>query len=322
MKKLRDIVVLENTNKDFEVSVLVTEKKVRIAKNGNKYIDFRLQDSSLIKEAKYWDYESNEKLIDSIDAGDIIKIKFSISEYQDKAQININEIEKISIEDVNIDDFVLTSDWNFEKMKEGLEFFRKKIKTPHLGKLIDKMIFSDEYFNVFSIHPAATIIHHNYYHGLLQHTLEVLKFAYTVGSTKKLSKRQLERLIVMSMLHDWGKIIEYKYLPSIEYSDEGKMLGHIFLGTHTALNIINEIEDFDKDDKLIILNGILSHHGYLEFGSPVLPKTIEAQILHQADMMSCKAETIIAFIKDQENEKDSFTPKLWNTGSCYYKEGV
>lgn len=100
------------------------------------------------------------------------------------------------------------------------------------------------------------------------------------------------------------------------------MLGHIFLGAHTALNIMNEIKGFDEEDKLIILNGLLSHHGKLEFGSPVLPKTVEAQILHHADKMSGDIESILSFMQQQEDNSDSFTGKLWNMGTDYYRRGV
>ena len=126
----------------------------------------------------------------------------------------------------------------------------------------------------------------------------------------------------MAMLHDWAKIIEYKPLPNVGFTEEGTMLGHIFLGAHNTLNAINEIEGFDQEDKLIIINGILSHHGYLEFGSPVLPKTVEAQILHQADKMSGDVESIMTFISEQEDEDEAFTNKLWNMGTNYYKKGI
>lgn len=76
----------------------------------------------------------------------------------------------------------------------------------------------------------------------------------------------------MAMLHDWAKIIEYKPLPNVGFTEEGIMFGHVFLGAHNTLNAIDEIEDFDQDDKLIIINGILSHHGCLGVRLPCTAK--------------------------------------------------
>ncbi len=321
IKQLKDI----NKNyisQTFEATVLMSDIKVKASKNGKRYADVIIQDSSKAMEAKYWDYEENEGFINSLSPEDAINIKAVVGEYQGQIQITIKQIEKVNMDNVNIGDLIPTSNWGIDSMKNGLDFFYEKVKSPHMKKLIDRMIFSNDYFKKFSTHPAARQVHHNFYHGLLQHTLEVLKFGYTVATTKKLSERQIERLIVMTMLHDWAKIIEYKALPSVGFTEEGTMLGHIFLGAHTTLNVINEIEDFDQDDKLIILNGILSHHGHLEFGSPVLPKTVEAQILHQADKMSGDIESIMSFMADQENEEDTFTTKLWNMGTDYYKKGI
>lgn len=321
IKQLKDI----NRNyisQNFELTVLIGNVNVRIARNGKRFADIIIQDASRMMEAKYWDYEDNEEFINSISAEEAVNIKAVVGEYQGQIQVTIKHIEKADMDSVDIADLIPTSIWDPESMKNGLDFFNKKVSSPHMRELLDKMIFSDDYFEIFSTHPAARRVHHNYYHGLLQHTLEVLKFSYTVAITKKLSKRQIERLIVMAMLHDWAKIIEYKPLPNVGFTEEGTMLGHIFLGAHNTLNAINEIEGFDQEDKLIIINGILSHHGYLEFGSPVLPKTVEAQILHQADKMSGDVESIMTFISEQEDEDEAFTNKLWNMGTNYYKKGI
>jgi len=321
IKQLKDI-SKNYVSQTFEITVLMSDVKVKASKNGKRYADVIIQDATKMIEAKYWDYEDNVDLINSLSSEDPINIKAVVGEYQGQLQITIKKIEKADMDNINIGDLIPTSTWGIDNMKNGLDFFYEKVKTPHMKQLIDRMIFSNDNFKKFSTHPAARQVHHNFYHGLLQHTLEVLKFGYTVATTKKLSERQIERLIVMTMLHDWAKTMEYKALPSVGFTEEGTMLGHIFLGAHTTLNVIDTIDNFDLDDKLIILNGILSHHGLLEYGSPVLPKTIEAQILHQSDKMSGDIESIMSFVSDQENEEDTFTTKLWNMGTDYYKKGT
>lgn len=317
VKKLKDI-SKSQLNEVIKAIVLLLEVKVKTAKNDKRYADLIIQDATKMLEVKYWDYEDNRDFIDSLLPNEIIQIEAIVGEYQGQLQLTIKHIERVE-KDINMEDLIPASSWGLEKLKKGLEYFYEKVETPHLKRLLDEMIFCEEYYEKFCTYPAARQIHHNYYYGLLQHTLEVLKFAYTVAATKNLSKLQQERLIVMAMLHDWAKIMEYKPLPGIGFTEEGSMLGHIFLGAHTTLNKINEIEDFEHEDKLIIINGILGHHGKLEFGSPVMPKTIEAQILHHADLMSGDIESIKSFIEDQEEDGDAFTKKLWNIGTEFYK---
>ncbi|KAB3534143.1 HD domain-containing protein [Alkaliphilus pronyensis] len=317
---------LININKDhvnqiIEAIALVADMKIKLTKSEKKYVDLVLQDASKQIDAKFWDYDEKQEFFKGLKSNQPVSIKAVVGEYQGALQLTIKEIDLINDTEVDIRSLTPTSDWEIESMKKGLQYFYDKVQRPHLKTLLDKMIFATDHYEKFCTYPAARRVHHNFYHGLLQHVLEVLKYAYTVATTKKLSERQMERLIVMAFLHDWAKIWEYKQLPETGFTEEGSMLGHIFLGAHATLNTIEEIEGFDNDDKLIILNGILGHHGKLEFGSPVLPKTVEAQILHHADIMSGDVESILSFMKEEEGKEDSFTGKLWNMGTEFYKKG-
>jgi 3'-5' exoribonuclease len=307
-------------NETIEAVVLLSDIKIKRAKNEKRYADIIIQDASKMMEAKFWDYEEKAEEMQCLQVNEVIRIQGVVGEYQGQLQLVIKEMEKAAEKDIDIKTLIPTSSWELESMEKGLQIFYDKVQSPHFKSLLDKMIFKSEYYEKFCTYPAARRVHHNYYHGLLQHTLEVLKFAHTVASTKKLSQRQMDRLIVMTFLHDWAKMIEYKSLPQVGYTEEGTMLGHIFIGAHHTLNFIKEIEGFDEEDKLVILNGLLGHHGNLEWGSPVLPKTVEAQILHQADKMSGDVESILSFIKEHEEEEELFTKKLWNMGTEYYKK--
>lgn len=298
----------------------MAEVSVKTTKSEKKYADLIIQDASKMMEAKYWDYEENQELFKGFGDYEIITIEAIVGEYLGQLQLTIKNIEKLEEQNLSIKDFVPISPLDYGSMEKGIKFYFNKIKAKHLKELIRIMIFDTKFYDDFTSYPAARRVHHNYYHGLLHHTLEVLKFANVVASTKNLSQIQQDRLMVMAMLHDWGKIMEYKKLPQVGFTDVGIMIGHIFLSGHYTLNAINTIENFPEEDRLVILNGILGHHGSLEFGSPVLPKTIEAQILHQADKMSGDVESIMAHLNDDLDEEEVFTKKLWNMGTEYYKK--
>ena len=309
----------EHLNELLGFVVLISDVRVKKTKTDKTYADLTVQDASKIMEVKCWDYEKYQHIFEGIEANDPVEIKGAVGEYNGQIQLTVKEVRKLPKGEANVQNLIPTSTWDYEAMEKGLRVFYEKIETKEFQLLLDEMIFSDKYYEKFMTYPAAKKVHHNFYHGILQHTLEVLKYSFTVASTKKLTQRQIDRLMVMAFLHDWAKIKEYAPLPKNDLTDEGIMLGHIFLGTHEVLNAMERIDGFREEDKLIILNGMLGHHGALEWGSPVLPKTIEAQILHQSDKLSGDTESILSFM-DENQDEESFTPKLWNMGTGYYKK--
>ena len=318
IRNLREI-AKEHLNSIIEANVLLTDIKIKVSKNEKKYADLIIQDRTKVMEAKLWDYEEYESLLTSNGVNNIFKVKALVGEYQGQVQLNIKELKLYKGEELVIKDFIPVSSWNYDSMINGLKTFYEKVESQHLKELLNRMVFCDDYLDKFSTYPAARKIHHNFYHGLMHHTLEILTYAQTVGKLKKLTQHQMDRLIVMGMLHDWAKIFEYKTLPELGFTDQGVMLGHIFIGAHYTFNVMNEIEGFPYEDKLVILNGILGHHGNLEWGSPVLPKTVEAQILHHCDKMSGDVESILSFMSEQTDD-ELFTNKLWNMGTEFYRK--
>ena len=316
--KLKDL-SKEYLNQTVELVVLIGGVTLKRTKSDKVYADVVVQDSTKRMETKCWDYEQFEDVFTEVSEDQPVKIKGLVGEYNDRVQLTIKDIRPIKEGSYDLGDFIRKSDWDLKMMEKSLKVFYDKVESPEIKELIKRLIFSEPYYSRFTTYPAAKMVHHNFYHGILQHTLEVLKYALTVATTKKLTQRQIDRLIAIGLLHDWAKIKEYHPLPKLDLTDEGIMLGHIFLGSYQVEKEIETIEGFSKEDRLVILNGILGHHGALEFGSPVLPKTVEAQILHQADKLSGDVESILQFTEDHSEEDESFTPKLWNMGTGYYK---
>ena len=140
---------------------------------------------------------------------------------------------------------------------------------------------------MFKIAPAAKSVHHAYISGLLEHTLSVVKLAVNIWDHySDLVNKDI--LIVGSLFHDVGKIFELDIYKCFEYTDAGKLLGHIIIGIELINRYISRINDFPVELKDLIVHMIASHHGHLEFGSPEMPKTNEALILHYIDDMDSK----------------------------------
>lgn len=312
----------EYMNKEILVTLLLTEVKVKKARNGKEYADLYLQDQTQKCEGRLWDYDAYSTLLNQLNFPSIVDCTILVGEYKGQVQLTVKGFQPSQNKEISIEQLVQKSKWNADKMKDWLNDYFEFIQAPHIKELVHKLVFTEPYHDMFCTYPAAKSVHHHYMHGILQHTLEVLKYVKIVAGTKKLTQRQTDRLLAMAFLHDWAKIREYKPVPLNQLTLEGRLLGHIFIGAYETKRMIDSIEGFNQDDAYIILNGILGHHGTYEWGSPVLPKTVEAQILHQADKLSGDVESVLAFMENQGDLEDGFTDKLWNMGTDYYVGGL
>jgi 3'-5' exoribonuclease len=100
-------------------------------------------------------------------------------------------------------------------------------------------------------------------------------------------------LIAATLLHDLGKIREFEYETAIKYSDEGRLIGHIVIGIEMLRDRIRTIGGIDPLKETLLVHTILAHHGEMEWGSPKRPMTLEALILHYADLVDSRLSTYI-----------------------------
>jgi 3'-5' exoribonuclease len=175
-----------------------------------------------------------------------------------------------------------------------------------LGKLLESFFADEDFVKKFKLAPAAKAVHHVYLGGLLEHTLSVVQLILLVGPRYKGINQDL--LVAGAILHDIGKISEISFDRSFDYTDPGRLLGHITLTVEMIDEKIRAIPEFPQDLSLLLKHIILSHHGEYAFGSPKRPKTLEALLLHQLDDLDAKINGFLAWI---EREKDF--PSRWTT---------
>ena len=164
----------------------------------------------------------------------------------------------------------------------------KKVEDLYLKTLLDKFLSDRSFLSKFKDSPAAKNFHHGYVGGLLEHTLSVCKLAVSIAEQYPQLNRDM--LITGAFLHDIGKIKEFKYRISIDYTDEGRLLGHLVLGVGMVEEKISGIRGFPTETALRLKHLILSHHGEYDFGSPKRPKFIEAFVLHSIDDIDAKVK--------------------------------
>ncbi|ADD68103.1 metal dependent phosphohydrolase [Denitrovibrio acetiphilus DSM 12809] len=229
--------------------------------------------------------------------GNIVEAIGILQTYAGQDQLKINSMKLLT--DADPADFLPKKGLDADAMFEELStILIENINDEYLTKLVDAFLSDEDAVALFKKMPAAKSVHHAYLSGLLEHTLSIVKMAAMLGDFYKEMVNK-EQLILGALFHDVGKIQELQAGTGLEYTDSGKLLGHLVLGVEILNVYISKIDGFPAETKFLLNHMILSHHGFLEFGSPKKPKTPEAFILHHLDDMDAKLNTFASIFEKE-----------------------
>ncbi|HOK23645.1 MAG TPA: HD domain-containing protein [Candidatus Hydrothermia bacterium] len=288
MEKKFFIVDLQNQiGKELEDLFQIKDMQIRSSKDGQSYLEILLADITGSQTARA--FENVDEIKVKIERGRVHRIKLQVYQFSDQLGIKVLDVYKVG--EYNLRDFVPSSSVDSERLEGELRSIIKKVENPDL-KLLLKRIFIDdnELRKKFLLAPAAKMNHHDYSGGLAEHTLQIARVSEMISKMYVIIDRDL--LVAGALLHDIGKVFELEYTPDIEYTDEGKLLGHLIIGYELVSKKIHELEfmgKFPEELRMKILHMVLSHHGEQQYGSPVKPMFLEAQILHFLDNLDAKA---------------------------------
>jgi 3'-5' exoribonuclease len=277
---------------------LVKEKSSGVTKTGNVYLKLKLIDRSGEMEGRIW--TSVEAFTESFDKDDFVYLKGKAVSFQEHLQLNITHIERVEEEVILLSDFFPMAERDIDEMLQSLIEISQQIKNPHLSQVLRLFWEDGPFLERFKMAPASKWLHHTYLGGLLEHTLSLTQLVLkNVSHYKGLN---VDLLVTASILHDLGKIDELSYQRSFDYSDEGRLLGHIILGIERVEDKIRQLPDFPKDLSTLLKHLLLSHHGQYSWGSPKRPMTLEAVMLHDLDNMDAKINGIQQFLRREVPE--------------------
>jgi 3'-5' exoribonuclease len=265
-----------------------TAKSVRTKKDGSRFIAVTLSDRTGPIEARVWtaadagDFES----------GDVVKIRGQVCRYNEKLQINIDKLRRAAPSEYNLGDFVPQTERSFDEMWAELEGWAASFTDPDLKALLEAFLQDEAIAAALRQAPAAKALHHAWIGGLLEHILSLMGLCDRVAHHYPHIHRDL--LLTGVALHDIGKLRELEWGTSFEYSLEGQLLGHITIGLGMIEKKIAAMPDFPPAKRVLVEHLILSHHGKYEYGSPKLPMTPEAIMLHYLDDLDAKMQTVRA----------------------------
>jgi 3'-5' exoribonuclease len=290
-KYIRDLTVGDTlTDEPFAVKSVIN----KVASNGKGFRDIVLSDKTGEILGKVW--ADNLIACDLANIDDVVLVDAEVGEFREARQLNVKKIINNKALEFQPEDFIKSSQKDLAEMLHTIEKNVKKVKDKNLKALLNKFFDDPEFNQRFTLHPAAKMIHHAYLNGLIEHLSEMLNLAEVIA--KDFPKLNHDLLIVGILLHDIGKLDELSYNRVIDISTKGRLLGHVSMSAFMVRDAIHGIKKFPEELEWQVLHLILSHHGDLSLGSPVVPMTTEALALTQLDQLSSKVN--IAYLKTEE----------------------
>lgn len=293
----------------------VKQKKAQRPYKRGMFFEFIATDKTGEISVKYWGGENKDRvkrLYESFNTGDVVQVRTGMVEnYEDRLQISVNEntggVRKCAPNEYDATDFLPAL--SEERIQELYDIIKKELKTlknKPLTHLIALFFDDPEFVKMYMHSPSAISRHHNYIGGNLEHTVGVVRLCQNISEMYPSVNNDL--LLCGALLHDIGKLKEYTYAAAIDVSDEGNFIGHIVIGEQWIREKIQQLrkngDEFPTELEHQLIHLILSHHGKYEWGSPKIPKLLEACILHQADLMDSQVKNYLQMIQDAKKLTD------------------
>lgn len=272
--------------------VSATEKK---DKTGRAYLTGELKDKSLTVRYNLWDSDNVSCPLPKAET--YAKVKGRVESFNGKKQITILTLTTLAPDAVNPNDFKKTSSQDIEEMWKTFTRLVNSLEQPVVKTIANHFLQDQTFVKALKYAPAGRQVHNAWIGGLLEHLLVVGTFCDACvqyyNAHGYANKLQRDIALFGALFHDIGKVWEYDYTsPEIKVTTVGELQGHIHIGSRTIADVAEKYYPNPTEDEQRVIQQlihiVLSHHGTLENGSPVNPKTPEAIVVHYLDNMDTK----------------------------------
>lgn len=275
---------------------MVREFALSETRSGDRFLKMLLSDREGMLDARVWDPVRAEELARVLRPGMVVICSGRVGSYSGQAQLVVEEMRPAL--DGEYDPLLLRPPG--PDVSGSVRRFRElwgSVSAPHLAEFL-RHVFRPDVVSSFERATAAKGNHHAYEGGLVEHTVEVAELCE--AACRFCPELDRDLLICAALVHDVGKLQEYDNdSPTFERTDVGKLVCHLVLGRDVVREAVSCVPGFPERDALHLEHLVLSHHGQLEWGSPVEPRTLEAVVLAHADLLSARLGAARAAVRGQ-----------------------
>lgn len=280
----------------------------RTTRDGRRYLLCTYGDRTGHASGVFWDVPDD---VESwVRAGLPLLVSGRVTEYRSTLQINTSHLARWQQPDMTL--FLPASKRSRSEMEAELLGYIDQLDSPW-QELVSDVLLEPDFYLRFLDAPAARSMHHAYVGGLLEHTLSMARLSLMLSNHYPYVNKDL--LLAGSLLHDAGKAIEYDISNGFSFSDDGRLVGHIVRAITLVECAAARRDDIDPAALRHLIHLLASHHGTQEWGSPVVPKTIEAVLLHQLDLLDSRVQGFFDHL-EADNGEESWSVKpshMFNT---------
>jgi 3'-5' exoribonuclease len=280
---------------DYFVAI---RKDLRTKQSGGNFLGMVFKDRTGEVGGILWNNAND--VANLFELGDVVGVRGQVNTYQNRLQIRVEQVTPLREGEYSLEDLISAPEDTKADMV-ALRAILDTIEQPFLRQLIDAFFADRAFVDAFSAAAAAKKWHHEYRGGLVRHCYEMARLAETMSELYP----DLDRDVLLTgvFLHDLGKLSEMSHELFVDYTTEGKLLGHLQIGADMAQEKIRAIPGFPDGLRLQLLHMVLSHHGELQHGSPVLPKTLEAIVLHHIDNLDAQAAAVSRIVRETKEKR-------------------
>lgn len=287
---------------------LATRKQLLSTKAGAPYLTVTLADRTGDLEGKIW--EDAERADQAFEKGSYVRVDAVASSYNGRLQLKIETIRPVARDEIDPREFVASTRFDVEQMWTELRDLVDGVGDEWIRLILNAFLDDPEIGPRLKQAPAAKNVHHPFVGGLLEHTLSILQLCHRVADHYPRANRDL--LLAGGLLHDLGKVRELSWDGGIDYTTEGRLVGHLLLTIQWIHEKAAQLPGFPKELAMHLAHLVAAHHGQLDFGSPKVPHTLEAMIVHAIDELDSRVQAWSMIMERDTGEEWTAFQRLYD----------